>query len=53
MREIQHEREINREEGVRHMREVTEICRDMLRDTDGQGDNEEERETERERGGER
>ena len=48
MREIQHEREINREEGVRHMREVTEICRDMLRDTAGQGDNEEERETERE-----
>ena len=32
------------------MREVTEICRDMLRDTDRQGDNDEEKERDRERG---
>ena len=51
MREIQHERERSTERGrVRHMREVTEICRDMLRDTDRQGDNDEEKERDRERG---
>ena len=47
-RNTAHDREINRDGGVRHTREVRKICRDMLRGTDRQGDNEEERETERE-----
>ena len=49
MREIQHARERDQQRGgVRHRREVRNICRDMLRGTDREGDNEEERETERE-----